>query len=110
MYGSPFVSYSRPLQRMVVGMFLGSLAFVVAGIVQLQVQVSLDNLTPGEAKVVFTNTFPDTLQLQLGQDFNTTLAYGQVHYRSPKQECHGIRCLKFNPYCFVYVTGLSLSC
>ena len=78
---------------MVVGMFLGSLAFVVAGIVQLQVQISLDNLTPGEAKVVFTNTFPDTLELQLeGQDFNTTIAYGQVYHRSPKQECH-LQCM-----------------
>ena len=66
---------------MVVGMFLGSLAFVVAGFIQLEVQGSLDNLTPGEAKAVFTNTLHNTVHLELeGHDFNATLAYGEVHY------------------------------
>lgn len=75
----------RPLQRMVVGMFLAGLAFMVAGFVQLTVQNSQTHLTSGQAKGVFTNTLPLPLQLQLQRQydgnnsvFNTTLSYGEV--------------------------------
>lgn len=75
----------RPLQRMVVGMFLAGLAFMVAGFVQLTVQNSQTHLTSGQAKGVFTNTLPFPLQLQLQRQydgnnsvFNTTLSYGEV--------------------------------
>lgn len=41
----------RPLQRMVVGMVIGGLAFMVAGFVQISVQAADTSLSSGHAKV-----------------------------------------------------------
>ena len=45
------LSYCRPLQRMVVGMFIAGLAFMVAGFVQISVQKADTSLSSGDAKV-----------------------------------------------------------
>ena len=73
---------SRPLQRMVAGMVLGGLAFLVAGFVQLKVQSADDTLGAMEAKVVFTNGVQDPGQLMFQYEgqvpFN--LSHGMVSW------------------------------
>ncbi|XP_064389399.1 solute carrier family 15 member 2-like isoform X2 [Halichondria panicea] len=55
----------RPLQRMVVGMAIAGLAFIVAGVVQISVQNAAINLKAGESKLVLVNTSPQDMQLSL---------------------------------------------
>ena len=43
--------HCRPLQRIVVGMVIAGLAFVLAGFVQLKVQAADTSLNSGQAKV-----------------------------------------------------------
>ena len=72
----------RPLQRMVVGMILAGLAFVVAGFVQLKVQSSEETLKPGQSKLVVYNTAPFVVDYQLegsdGFTDNRTMNYSDV--------------------------------
>ncbi len=77
------IIFPRPLQRMVVGMAIGGLAFVVAGFVQLAVQRASINLSEGQSKLMLANTSPQSMQLTLkSQDSNDTFYYnltqGQV--------------------------------
>lgn len=39
----PFFPYSRPLRKMTVGMLLAALAFVVAAVIQMQIDVGKHN-------------------------------------------------------------------
>ncbi|XP_031574670.1 peptide transporter family 1-like [Actinia tenebrosa] len=55
----PLVKKPRPLKRMAIGMMLGALAFVIAGLVQLKIQASEMVITPppsGFADVYLVNT------------------------------------------------------
>ena len=60
---------------MVAGMVFAGLAFVVAGVVQLQIQSSMETLRGGEAKLVITNELTDTVQLQLDGSIPFNLSY-----------------------------------
>jgi dipeptide/tripeptide permease len=65
----------KPLQRMVVGMFIAGLAFMVAGFVQISVQKADTSLSSGDAKVVVINSSPDTLYMNIsGESLNLTSA------------------------------------
>ncbi len=78
----------RPLQRMVVGMAIAGLAFIVAGVVQISVQNAAINLKAGESKLVLVNTSPQDMQLSLtsmeGNDsvlYSYNLTQGEVRTR-----------------------------
>ena len=64
-----FETYSvylcRPLQRMVIGMFLGGLAFVIAGVVQFEVQAGDKTLKDGETKLVMFNALSYEAQFSI---------------------------------------------
>ena len=62
----------RPLQRMVVGMAIAGLAFVVAGFVELKIEADADLLKPGQSKVVITNTIQGPITVT-SPDFNGTI-------------------------------------
>ncbi len=53
---------------MVVGMLLAGVAFVVAGVVQLEVQASDHYLKSGEAKAVIINGLSEILHMQIGSE------------------------------------------
>ena len=53
-----FFLHFRPLQRMVIGMLLASLAFVIAGVVQFEVEAGDKTLKDGETKLVMFNALP----------------------------------------------------
>ncbi|KAK3578075.1 hypothetical protein CHS0354_032726 [Potamilus streckersoni] len=56
---------NRPLQRIVVGLFISSFAFVVAGFVQIKIDSFKElPLSPGEAGVTFINNVPCDLDVQ----------------------------------------------
>ena len=55
-----FLLVHRPLQRMVIGMLLASLAFIIAGVVQFEVQAGDKTLKEGETKLVMFNAMPPT--------------------------------------------------
>lgn len=57
-YVHVYAIFSRPLQRMVIGMFLGGLAFIIAGVVQFEVQAGDKTLKAGETKLVMFNALP----------------------------------------------------
>ena len=48
---------TRPLQRMVLGMAIAGLAFVMAALVEVYIQSQSTDLTAGQSKAVVTNTF-----------------------------------------------------
>ena len=56
----------RPLQRMVIGMFLGGLGFVIAGIVQFEVQAGDKTLKADESKLVMFNALPYEAEFSIG--------------------------------------------
>ncbi|CAI8029080.1 Solute carrier family 15 member 2 [Geodia barretti] len=65
----------RPLQRMVVGMVIAGLSFMVAGFVQISVQNADTSISSGHAKIVVINSSPDTLNTRLfDQNFNLSSA------------------------------------
>lgn len=73
----------RPLQRMVVGMVLAGLAFVVAGFVQLKLQSSQLALSSGESKLIIYNNALPSLSYHIEgsngfESTNLTLNYGEV--------------------------------
>ncbi|XP_062301514.1 solute carrier family 15 member 1b [Scomber scombrus] len=58
-----------PLKRMTVGMFLAALAFIAAGLVQLQIDQTLPNFPSGSSyQVKFTNMLNQPLDLPFGPD------------------------------------------
>ena len=67
-----------------IGMLLASLAFVIAGVVQFEVQAGDKTLKDGENKLVMFNALPtDTLtsfriESVDGRTFNYSLASGKV--------------------------------
>ena len=66
---------------MVVGMLLGSLAFVIAGVVQFEVQAGDKTLKAGESKLVVFNALPYQVDFDVEevQSFrNFTLPPGEV--------------------------------
>ncbi|XP_065888758.1 solute carrier family 15 member 2-like [Dysidea avara] len=69
----------KPLQRMVCGMVLAGLAFLIAGFVQLQVESSFNFPKSGEARATFTNVIPDSeITVQVAGTSRTfTVAYEQ---------------------------------
>ena len=67
----------RPLQRMVAGLLIMIVTFVLAGVVELQVAAADSSLGAGEGKAIFTNTLPETLRLQL-QNTSFDLSHGEV--------------------------------
>ena len=64
--------HHRPLQRMVVGMGIAGLAFVVAGFVELKIEADADLLNSGQSKVVLINTIESPITV-VSSDFNGTL-------------------------------------
>ena len=56
----------KPLQRMVVGMILAGIAFFIAGILEIHIQRSSNNLGKGEARVTISNTLPEPVLIQFG--------------------------------------------
>ena len=69
---------------MVVGMLLGSLAFVIAGVVQFEVQAGDKTLKAGESKLVVFNALPYQVDFDVEevQSFkNFTLLPGEVRER-----------------------------
>ncbi|KAL3854874.1 hypothetical protein ACJMK2_014110 [Sinanodonta woodiana] len=56
---------NRPLQRIVVGLFISAFAFVVAGFVQIKIDSMKEpSLSPGEAGFTFINNVPCDLDVQ----------------------------------------------
>ncbi|KAL5489048.1 hypothetical protein EMCRGX_G018094 [Ephydatia muelleri] len=74
----------RPLQRMVVGMGIAGLAFVVAGFVELKIEADADLLNTGQSKVVLTNTIENPITV-ISSDFNGTLDRLATYSFQPKQ-------------------------
>ena len=76
----------RPLQRMVVGMLLAGLAFMVAGFVDLRVQSVQNSLNEGESRLILYNNLPGDVSYQLEDEMdsnfsgNGILANGQVSH------------------------------
>jgi hypothetical protein len=65
----------RPLQRMVVGMVIAGLSFMLAGFVQISVQNADTSISSGHAKIVVINSSPDTVNTRLfDQNFNLSSA------------------------------------
>ena len=64
----------KPLQRMVVGMFLAGVAFFIAAVLELHIQSVSDNLQKGESRVIITNTLPMPVEIQFdnGDPYNLT--------------------------------------
>ncbi len=57
---------NKPLQRMVVGMFLAGAAFCMAGLLEIYIQSSSDRLNNAESRVIFTNSLPEPVLIQFG--------------------------------------------
>ena len=70
---------NKPLQRMVLGMFIAGLAFVIAGGIEIHLQNNLDDLQSGETKILFINAQQEPLDFVIERD-NTifNLTYGEV--------------------------------
>lgn len=68
---------TRPLQRMVTGMTLASLSFVVAALVQIYIDQSLDVIPQGQGRLSFANptNISMTVESVDGQPLNWTLGY-----------------------------------
>ena len=90
-----YLPFPRPLQRMVVGMLLAGLAFVVAGFVQLKLQSAQETLKPGESKLMVYNSAPFAVDYRLegvnGFDMNQTLNYSEVSHGNTHTLCVGIQ-------------------
>ena len=56
----------KPLQRMVVGMFIAGLAFCMAGLLEVYIQSSSDRLGKSEARVTISNALSDPVMVQFG--------------------------------------------
>ena len=56
----------KPLQRMVIGMFIAGLAFCMAAGLELFIQQSSNRLGNGESRVVITNSLPEPVMVQFG--------------------------------------------
>ena len=70
---------NKPLQRMVLGMFIAGLAFVIAGIVEIHLQNNLDDLQSGESRALFINGQPEQLDFNIsGLNKSFNLTYGKV--------------------------------
>ena len=73
----------RPLQRMVVGMFIAGLAFMVAGFVQIRVQNEDTSLNNGVAKVIYMYCMAGDVQRCIMytkvQVYNTLYVYNTCH-------------------------------
>jgi dipeptide/tripeptide permease len=71
---------TRPLQRMVTGMTLASLSFVVAALVQIYIDQSLDVIPQGQGRLSFANptNISMTVESVDGQPLNWTLGYHDV--------------------------------
>ncbi|XP_047432579.1 solute carrier family 15 member 1-like [Mugil cephalus] len=65
-----------PLKRMTVGMFLAALAFVAAGLVQLQIDQTLPKFPSGAVgQAKFINMFGQTVNIQAGENSLTLNPY-----------------------------------
>ncbi|XP_060564835.1 peptide transporter family 1-like [Ruditapes philippinarum] len=90
---------NRPLQRMVVGLYITAGAFVCAGLVQLKIDMAEDtNLTDGQTGFLFLNTLPCSVDIKssLYEDKISGLSMSRflmadsgIYKMSAKSHCNG---------------------
>ena len=71
--------FYRPLQRMVIGMVLAGLSFVVAGFIELKVQSSQQKLNSGESKLFLFNGAETSFSYELMQYNRLEIANGSLN-------------------------------
>ena len=70
---------NKPLQRMVLGMFIAGLAFVIAGGIEIHLQNNLDDLQSGESRALFINGQQEQVDFNISElDRTFNLTYGKV--------------------------------